>query len=60
MAEDIRARAYAAGLPKPPSERAWGAVMTAARQAGLIEFARFGLVRNAKAHRTPAAIWRRI
>jgi hypothetical protein len=36
MTEELRAYAYETGLPKPPSERAWGAVIKEARKARLI------------------------
>lgn len=60
MTEQVREYAYALGLPKPPNERAWGAVIMAAKKLGLIVFARFEQVGNPRAHRTPASVWRRV
>jgi hypothetical protein len=60
MAEDVRAFAYERGLPRPPHDRAWGAVFIAAKRMGLIVFSRFALVSNAKAHRTPASVWNKV
>ena len=59
MAEDVRT--HSAGVvPPPPSERAWGGVIVRARKAGLISHDGYRKVSNAKAHCTPAAVWRGI
>jgi hypothetical protein len=57
MAEDLRAFAYAQGLPKPPSERAWGAVTMRLHRAGRIFAQGTAKVRNPKAHRANATSW---
>ena len=57
MTEDVR-MASEAEIPKPPSNRAWGGVILRASRAGLISRIGFSNVKNAKAHRTPASIWR--
>lgn len=59
MTEDVRQWAYEQGLPRPPHERAWGAVMIQARKAGWIRFERYEAVDNPRAHKTPATVWRR-
>jgi len=58
MAEDVR-RASKGCVPEPPSKRAWGGVIVRASKAGLIERVGYRQVKNAKAHCTPAAVWRR-
>tara|TARA_Y100000296_G_scaffold78310_1_gene100863 strand:+ start:357 stop:668 length:312 start_codon:yes stop_codon:yes gene_type:complete len=45
-------------IPKPPSNRAWGGIILRASRAGLIYRVGFSNVKNAKAHSTPASIWR--
>lgn len=35
-AEDLRAWCYEQGVPKPPSQRAWGGIMLGMKHAGLI------------------------
>ena len=60
MTENVRVWAYAHGLLRPPSGRAWGSVMTKAQKAGLIKFHSFGRVKNPNAHRTPAHVWIKI
>ena len=57
LAEDVRYFAEADGLPIPPSKRAWGSVMTAARKLGYIKSIGYRLVTNPDAHRTPATYW---
>lgn len=59
MAEDVRAYAEDKGLPKPPSARAWGAVIVRAKKEGIIRAIGFRSVKNPKAHRTPATLWRK-
>ena len=57
MTEDVRVASESA-IPKPPSNRAWGGVILRAAKAGLINRVGFSNVKNAKAHRTPATVWR--
>ena len=45
-------------IPKPPSNRAWGGIILRASRAGLITRVGFSSVKNVKAHRTPATVWR--
>lgn len=59
MTEDVREYAYSRGLPVPPDDRSWGAVITAAKRLGIITFDRFESVNNPKAHRRPASVWRK-
>lgn len=60
MTEDIRIFAYENGFQRPVHERAWGSVMLTAQRKGLIISDGIGLVKNVKAHRTPATIWKKI
>lgn len=55
--EDVRHYATKHGLAAPPSERAWGSVIIAAKTLGLIAWRRYEAVDNPKAHRTPASVW---
>tara|TARA_R100001530_G_scaffold92678_1_gene64367 strand:- start:398 stop:715 length:318 start_codon:yes stop_codon:yes gene_type:complete len=57
MTEDVRI-ASEKEIPKPPSGRAWGGIILKASRAGLIDRVGFSNVKNAKAHKTPASIWR--
>lgn len=57
MAEDVR-DASKNIVPEPPNLRAWGSVIVRAIKSGLIERAGYREVSNAKAHRTPATVWR--
>ena len=57
MTEDLRL-ASEKELPKPPSKRAWGGIILRAVRAGLIIRDRFSNVKNVKAHKTPATVWR--
>lgn len=57
LAEDVRNWATLNGLPHPPNERAWGAVIRRASIAGIIKFAGYAKTVNPKSHRTPAALW---
>ena len=59
MAEEVREWAKSRGLEDPPSKRAWGGVIVKAQKTGLIFHVGYGKVKNPKAHRTPASIWRR-
>jgi hypothetical protein len=57
--EQVRDWAHAKGLPKPPSARAWGAVMSTAQREGIITHAGYKNTTNPKSHATPAAVWRK-
>jgi hypothetical protein len=59
MGEDIREYAKRLGFPDPPSERAWGAVIRRAAIKNLIKFVGYAKTTNPKAHRTPAALWKK-
>lgn len=59
MAEDIRIFAKFRGLPSPPSERAWGAIIVDAIKKGLLVHVGFGKVKNVKAHQANANVYRR-
>lgn len=57
--EDVRFASQ--GIVKAPkSQRAWGAVILRAAREGLIWQDGFKKVKNVKAHRTPAALWKTI
>lgn len=58
--EDFRAWAYRTGLEAPPSERAFGGVILAAKRAGKVRFAGYESVNNPRAHATPASVWERV
>lgn len=57
MTEDVRAFAYANGLSKPPTEKAWGAVTLLAVKAGLITQDGHGPVNN---RRAVAVRWKKV
>lgn len=58
LAEDLRKFAYEqCGLPVPPSDRAWGGVMTRAYKEGIIEKRGYSQVSNVKAHRANVSVW---
>lgn len=57
--EDVRQWAEKHGLPRPPHNRAWGAVALAAKRKGLIVFSGYDTVDNPKAHCAPCGVWRR-
>ena len=57
MTEDVRV-ASEKKIPIPPSNRAWGGIILRASKAGLITRVGFSSVKNVKAHRTPATVWR--
>lgn len=57
MTEEMRVASEGI-VPFPPSARAWGAVIIKAKRNKLIQSAGFRAVRNPKAHRTPATVWR--
>ncbi len=58
--EVVRAWAERRGLPRPPSERAFGSVIVKAARNGLIKSIGYGKTSNPKSHRTPASVWRQI
>lgn len=59
MCEDVREYAHAYGLPNPPSSRAWGSVISkAAKKEKIIKHVRFGQVKNPRAHRANASVWK--
>lgn len=58
MTEDVREYANGLGFPIPPSKRAWGAVVLRAKKEKIIKHAGFGQVKNPKAHRANASIWK--
>ncbi len=57
MAEEVRvsSRGY---IPTPPSLRAWGAVFVRGVREGIIVRKGYRQVSNAKAHCTPATLWK--
>lgn len=57
MAEDFRTWATEQGLPRPPSNRAFGSVIAKAARAGMIAKAGYRAVKNPLAHCTPATLW---
>ena len=57
MTEDLRT-ASEKEISKPPSNRAWGGIILRAVRAGLIHRVGFANVKNVKAHKTPATVWR--
>ena len=59
MTEEVR-EASAKIIPEPPSLRAWGSVIVRAAKSGHIQRAGYKNVKNAKAHSTPATVWKRI
>lgn len=60
MTEDFRAWAAAHGLEYPPTNRAFGGIITKAKNNGLIKHIGWDSVKNSKAHATPASVWQRI
>lgn len=59
MAEDIRSWAYAHGLQRPPSGRAWGGLVRRAALEGVIVQVAIGQVKNKTAHCANAGVWRK-
>lgn len=55
--EDVRFASQGI-VPTPKSQRAWGQVILRAAKENLIFQDGFRKVRNVKAHRTPAAVWK--
>lgn len=58
-AENVREWATLEGLPQPPHQRAWGAIIRKAAKEGLIEFCGYAKTSNPRAHCTPAGLWRK-
>lgn len=57
MVEEVRESSKGI-VPIPPSTRAWGGIVVRASKAGVIERKGFQNVKNAKAHCTPATLWK--
>lgn len=57
LAEEVRNASIEAGIPEPPSKRAWGAIVLRAKKNGKIRSIGFRSVKNPKAHCTPATLW---
>jgi hypothetical protein len=57
MAEDVRL-ASSGIVEQPPSNRAWGGIFVRAVKSGLIKKNGYRNVKNAKAHCTPATVWK--
>jgi hypothetical protein len=57
MCEDFR-DAVSDLLPAPPSARAFGGIFMKAARLGLIEHVRYAPVKNVRAHRANASVWR--
>jgi len=57
MIEELR-NASVGFVPEPPSKRAWGGIAVRASKTGIIERIGFQNVKNAKAHCTPATLWK--
>lgn len=57
MTEDLR---YASQgiVPSPASQRAWGSIIRRAALEGLIFRSGYGQVKNSKAHRANAGVWK--
>lgn len=55
--EDVRVFAETVGFPVPPSRRAWGAVILAARREGWVTHVGFAAVKNPRAHACPRGVW---
>ena len=56
MAEDVR-NASVGTVPEPKNRRSWGGVFVRASNMGIIKRKSFGIVKNVKAHKTPATLW---
>jgi hypothetical protein len=59
MTEDFRRFAYGKGLAVPPSERAFGSIISRAAKTALIFSNGTAKVSNPKAHQANAAVWRK-
>jgi len=58
FAEDFRF-AVTDLIPAPPHNRAYGGIFMRAAKAGLIRRVRYGPVKNVKAHRANASVWKK-
>lgn len=58
MTEDVRSYAEALGVPEPPDKRAWGAVTTRAKRAGLIVSLGYAPQQSVNAHKAPKTLWK--
>ena len=59
MAEDVRLYAASRGLPAPPSQRAWGGIITRASNLNWIEMVGWAPTKNPRSHGTPATLWQK-
>jgi hypothetical protein len=59
MTEDVR-NACKGVVPEAPTARAWGAIILKAAHADLIRKVGIRPVKNLRAHRANAAVWRRV
>jgi hypothetical protein len=57
MAEDVRSRAEAEGLPAPPDNRAWGSVISRAARRRIINRIGYGAQKSVSCHCSPKSIW---
>lgn len=57
MTEDVRAFAYANGLPHPQRDKAWGGVIRRAFKSGLINKVGQGVAKDPTRHRGYTALW---
>ena len=57
MCEEVREYAEKRGLPKSPSNRAWGSIVQAAKKRQLIKHVGFSQVSNPRAHMANASLW---
>lgn len=58
MTEQLRVWAHDEGLPKPPDNRAWGAVVNRAVRDGIIVRDRFENIRIPPSHSRPMPVWK--
>lgn len=58
IAPQVRAFAEKRGLGAPPDDRRWGAVMLAAKRAGLIVSVGYTDHNDERAHTRPVTLWR--
>lgn len=56
--EQVKAIAYARGLPKPPAEGAWGPITKRAEKSGHIKSDGYIKSRNPSQHGKPVVLWR--
>lgn len=57
LVEDLRAYGAMKDFIAPKSNRVWGSIILRAAKEGLIKNIGYGITKNKKAHRTPAAMW---